>query len=79
MRERITSVNLIEAKVIVGPRHFPEKAWDVADFKIVRSEGAQTNDSKILIPNHHRIRCTPLVAGEQARGDEIDIGLKRIA
>src|SRR3984893_9192231 len=63
--------------MIVGARDLAKEALRVANTEIVRAERADADDVQIRIAQHDRVRRTPLVAGEQARRDEVDVGLER--
>jgi hypothetical protein len=63
--------------VIIRAGHFLQEFLDVDDAEIVGAVSAQPDDAEIRIAHHHRVGRAPLVAGEQARDDVIDIGLER--
>jgi hypothetical protein len=63
--------------VIVSACHFFEKQCRVHDFEIVLTKRAHAHHTKIGVAHHDRIGCSPFVARENARGNVINIGLKR--
>ena len=46
-------------------------------LEVVGAERAHADDAEVLVAHHDRVRRAPLVAGEQARGDVVDVGLER--
>jgi len=67
---------IIKPKMVVRARDFLEESLDVDHPEIVGAECAQACDPEILIPDHHRIRGSPVVTGEQPGCDEVHIGFK---
>ena len=49
----------------------------IDDLEVVRAECAHADDAEVVVAQHHRVRRAPLVAGEEPRGDEVDIRLER--
>src|SRR4029453_4822318 len=68
---------LIETEMVVGAGDFLQKPRDVDDPKVVGPERAEADDAEVLVADHHWIGRAPLVAGEEPRGDEVDVGLER--
>ena len=46
-------------------------------MEVVGAEGADADDAEVVVAHHDRIGRAPLVAGEQPRGDVVDVGLER--
>ena len=63
--------------MIVGARDFLQELLRVDDPEVVGAERAHADDAEVLVAHHHRIRRAPLVAGEEARDDEVDVRLER--
>ena len=63
--------------MIVGAGDFLQELLRVDDAEIVGAVGAQPHDAEIRVAHHHRIGRAPLVAGEHARDDVVDVGLER--
>ena len=63
--------------MVVGAGDFLEELLRVDDLEVVGSERAQAHDPEVLIAHHHRVGRAPLVAGEQARDDEVHVRLER--
>ena len=51
--------------------------FGIDDAEVVRPEGAHAHDAEVLVAHHDGIRRAPLVAGEEARDDVVDVGLER--
>ena len=68
---------LVEPEMIVRARDFLQELRRIDDAEIVCPERAHPDDAEILVAHHHRIRRAPLVAREQARGQEVDVRLER--
>ena len=68
---------LVEAEVVVGAGDFLQEALRLDHLEVVGAEGAQADDAEVLVAHHDRVRRAPLVAGEQPRVDEVDVGLER--
>ena len=66
----------IEPEIAVGAGDFLQHQLRIADPEIVGAESAHAHDAEILIAHHDRIRGAPFVAGEEAGGDEIDVGFE---
>jgi len=58
-------------------RHLLEEAHRVDDLEVVGAEGAHPHHTEVGVAHHHRVGGAPLVAGEDAGGDVIDIRLER--
>ena len=61
----------------IAARDFFQKNSRIDDLEIIGAERAQPHDAEILVAQHHRVGGAPLVAGKQARGDVIHVGLER--
>ena len=63
--------------MIVRAGDFLEERLHVHHVEIVDAVGAGADDAQILVAQHDGIGRAPFVAGEQARVDEIHVGLER--
>jgi hypothetical protein len=68
---------LVEPEVVVGARHFLEEQLRLGDAEIVGPERAHADDAEVVVAHHHRVGGAPLVAGEQAGVDVVDVRLER--
>ena len=62
---------------MVGAGHFLQELRRIDDAEVVGAERAHADDAEVLVAHHHGIRRAPLVAGEEARDDVVDVGLER--
>src|SRR5439155_4987852 len=67
---------LLQPKVIVRAGDFFQETRHVDDLEVVRTKRAQPDDAEVLIPDHNRIRCAPVVTREQPGGYVINVGLE---
>src|SRR5687767_7854233 len=67
---------LVQPEIVVGSGDLPKKDLRVHDFEIVGTEGAHADHTEVVVAEHHRIGRAPLVAGEETRDDEVDVGLE---
>ncbi len=68
---------LVEAEVLIRAGHFLQEELRVDDPEVVGPERADADDPEIVVAHHDRVRGAPLVAGEQARVQEVDVRLER--
>ena len=66
----------VEAEMVVGPRDFFQEQFGIDDPEIIRAEGPHAHDAEVLVAQHDGVGGAPFVAGEQARGDVVDVGLE---
>ncbi len=66
----------LEPEVVVGPGDLSQELRRIDDAEVVGAEGAHPDDAQVLIPHHHGIGRAPLVAGEQARRQEVHVRLE---
>ena len=67
---------LVQPEMVVRAGHFLQELCGLDNPEVVGAKSAHTNDAEILVADHDRVRRAPLVAREQARDDEIDVGLE---
>ena len=67
---------LIQAKVLVGARHFFQEQRRLHDAKVVRAKGANAHHAKVGVAHRHWVGRAPFVAREQARVDVVHIAFK---
>ena len=70
------SANSSRRKLWSEPATSRRKRLRLDDLEVVGAERADANDAEVVVAEHHRVRRAPLVAGEQARDDEVDVGLE---
>ena len=63
--------------MVVGAGDLLQELLQVDDAEVVGAVRAQAHDAEIRVAHHHRIGRAPLVAGEHARDDVVDVGLER--
>ena len=68
---------LVETEVLVGAGDFLQEQLRVHDLEVERAERPSAHDAEVGIPHHDGVGRAPLVPGEQARGQEVDVGLER--
>ncbi len=68
---------LVEPEVVVRPGHLFQEQLRLRDSEVVRAERPDADDAEIVVAHHHRVGRAPLVAGEQPRGEVVDVGLER--
>ncbi|MNM71060.1 hypothetical protein D3C81_827130 [compost metagenome] len=68
---------LIQTEILVGASDFLEELRRINNAEIVGAERTQAHHAEIGVAHHHRVGCAPLVAGEQARVEVIDVALER--
>ncbi len=71
------SLNSSSRKWLSVPATSLRKRFGSDDAEVVRAVGAHPHDAEVGIAHHHRVRRAPLVAGEHARDDVVDVRLER--
>ena len=61
---------------MVRAGHFLQEQLRIGDLEVVGAEGARADDAEVLVAQHDGVAGAPLVAGEQARVDEVDVDLE---
>ena len=70
-------VELIQAEVLIGARHFFQEFGRIHDAEIVGAKSTHAHHAKILVAHHHRVGCTPFIARKQAGVEVVHIALER--
>ena len=68
---------LVEPEVVVRAGDLAQERLRLDDLEVVGAERAHAHDAEVVVAQHHRVRRAPLVAGEEPRDDEVDVGLER--